>query len=109
RTSLMPGPVTGHIKILRMGRRAGARDLGQSGRRGKIRDRLVNKLLFSCGPEAGHPMPLLAVRAPIARDPALVRRRRAPGAADPKEIAAFIIPGPVAADPGCAFWLLVGR
>src|ERR1041385_2384207 len=51
-------------------------------------------------PVPGSPLVALRSLSPVTRPPFTPGRQSAPGSADPKEIAPFVIPGPVARDPG---------
>src|ERR1041385_3297225 len=95
-TTLIPYPAARRPTVVR-GRRG---DIGprfhRHGRRRQV----------GCLPHAGiRPVPgspLVALRSlsPVTRPPFTPGRQSAPGSADPKEIAPFVIPGPVARDPG---------
>jgi hypothetical protein len=50
-------------------------------------------------PESGHPTPGAVDTVPVSRHPAAIRRWDAPEAADPYEIAALVVPGPITRDP----------
>ncbi len=96
----LPDPVAGNVNRVRFGLR---RRWGHRRRRGglrKIGHRITLRLRrLRVGPEARHPLPLLALLAPVPGHPFLAWRFGPPATAHPEVIAAIIIPGPVAADP----------
>src|SRR6185503_15181124 len=50
-------------------------------------------------PETRCPLPILCRFLPVTRHPVLAGRRSPPGTADPEEVLALVVPGPVAANP----------
>src|SRR4029453_2034470 len=62
----------------------------------------------SADPKTGHSLPAAIDFGPVGRNPAHLRRRYAPQAADPDEILGLFVPFPVAVDPDCSFGAIVG-
>src|SRR5262249_26732038 len=60
---------------------------------------VVDPVGLAVGPESRDPVPPLVVALPVAVDPEPARGRDAPGAGDPDEVLAALVPLPVALDP----------
>src|SRR5262249_42274497 len=102
-----PHPDAGDVEAIRRRRRARWSDFGRSRGSRQVRDGGLATIVRRRGPVTGPPLPARAGLAPVAGAPALAGRRRSPDTADPQEVAALVVPGPVAADPGRPLRLVV--
>ena len=94
---VVPHPTSRHPKVTVVGRRRIRTRLQRFWRCEAVRQ----LILLVRNPQAGDPLPV-AVRIrvhPIARNPTQPRRQLAPDAANPQEIVAIVVPGPVPWNP----------